>query len=260
MVRRDLKIPRRGSNIYKRKDGRFEGRVAIGQKENGALRYKYVYAHTLSELTDKMLRFQITVQKQPISAIKLTVKDAAEQWLSSAKLRVKPSSYANYENIIRSHIIPSLGSEYLVDITSQQLNNFIYSKMQNGSLHSGKGLSARYVRDVMRVFHSIERYAEQEYGIRETHFTMPKIEKKQLDVLNAEERKKLERHLLANKSISNLAILLCLFTGLRVGELCGLTWGDIDFVSGTLSVNRTVQRINRHGNSEVIIGSPKSKI
>ena len=112
---------------------------------------------------------------------------------------------------------------------------------------------------MMRVYHSIERYAEQEYGIRETHFTMPKIEKKQLDVLNAEERKKLEQYLLANKSISNLAILLCLFTGLRVGELCGLTWGDIDFQSGTLSVNRTVQRFNRHGNSEVIIGSPKSK-
>ena len=61
-------MPRRGSNIYKRKDGRFEGRVAIGHKENGALRYKYVYAHTLSELKNKMLRFQITVQKQPISS------------------------------------------------------------------------------------------------------------------------------------------------------------------------------------------------
>ena len=70
-----------------------------------------------------------------IYSIKLTVKDAAMQWLSSAKLRVKPSSYANYENIIRSHILPILGAEFLVDITSQQLNDFIYSKMQSGSLH-----------------------------------------------------------------------------------------------------------------------------
>lgn len=54
-------------------------------------------------------------------------------------------------------------------------------------------------------------------------------------------------------------ILLCLFTGLRVGELCGLTWDDIDFENGTLSVKRTVQRINKRGSSEVIIGSPKSK-
>ena len=77
-------MPRRGSNIYKRKDGRFEGRVAIGHKENGALRYKYVYAHTLSELKNKMLRFQITVQKQPISSIKLTVKDAAMQPAASS--------------------------------------------------------------------------------------------------------------------------------------------------------------------------------
>lgn len=235
-----------------------KGVIAIGHKENGALRYKYVYAHTLSELKNKMLRFQITVQKQPISSIKLTVKDAAMQWLSSAKLRVKPSSYANYENIIRSHILPVLGAEFLVDITSQQLNDFIYSKMQSGSLHGGKRLSARYVRDMMRVFHSIERYAEQEYGIRETHFTMPKIEKKQLDVLNAEERKKLEQYLLANKSISNLAIFLPIYR-FASWRIVRFDLGDIDFQSGTLSVNRTVQRINRHGNSEVIIGSPKSK-
>lgn len=58
---------------------------------------------------------------------------------------------------------------------------------------------------------------------------------------------------------NKLRILLCLFTGLRVGELCGLTWGDIDFENGTLSVKRTVQRINKRGSSEVIIGSPKSK-
>ena len=85
-------MPRRGSNIYKRKDGRFEGRVPIGHKEDGSLKYKFVYARTLSEVKEKMAQFQAVLQSQPVSALKLTVAEASRQWLSAAKLRVKPSS------------------------------------------------------------------------------------------------------------------------------------------------------------------------
>ena len=213
-------MPRRGSNIYKRKDGRFEGRVPIGHKEDGSLKYKFVYARTLSEVKEKMAQFQAVLQNQPVSALKLTVAEASRQWLSAAKLRVKPSSYAHYENIIRNHILPDLGTKYLTDMTTHQLNDFVYEKLQSGRLCGTGGLSARFVQDIMRVYHSIEQYAVQEYHIRGTHFTMPKAEKKQLDVLSSEERKKLEQYLLQTGLTIDLAILLCLFTGLRVGELC----------------------------------------
>lgn len=73
------------------------------------------------------------------------------------------------------------------------------------------------------------------------------------------ERKRLESYLLHNQNNTNISVLLRLFTGLRIGELCGLKWSDIDFQNGTVSVCRTVQRINKHGKSEVAIGSPKSK-
>ena len=252
-------MPRRGSNIYKRKDGRFEGRVPIGHKEDGSLKYKFVYARTLSEVKEKMAQFQVVLQSQLVSALKLTVAEASRQWLSAAKLRVKPSSYAHYENIIRNHILPDLGTKYLTDMTTHQLNDFVYEKLQSGRLCGTGGLSARFVQDIMRVYHSIEQYAVQEYHIQGTHFTMPKAEKKQLDVLSSEERKKLEQYLLQTGLTIDLAILLCLFTGLRVGELCGLQWSDIDFENGTLSVKRTVQRVYRNGCSEVLIGSPKSR-
>ena len=240
-------MPRRGSNIYKRKDGRFEGRVPIGHKEDGSLKYKFVYARTLSEVKEKMAQFQAVLQSQPVSALKLTVAEASRQWLSAAKLRVKPSSYAHYENIIRNHILPDLGTKYLTDMTTHQLNDFVFEKLQSGRLCGTGGLSARFVQDIMRVYHSIEQYAVQEYHIHGTHFTMPKAEKKQLDVLSSEERKKLEQYLLQTGLTVDLAILLCLFTGLRVGELCGLQWSDIDFENGTLSVKRTVQRVYRNG-------------
>ena len=143
-------MPRRGSNIYKRKDGRFEGRVPIGHKEDGSLKYKFVYARTLSEVKEKMAQFQAVLQSQPVSALKLTVAEASRQWLSAAKLRVKPSSYAHYENIIRNHILPDLGTKYLTDMTTHQLNDFVFEKLQSGRLCGTGGLSARFVQDIMR--------------------------------------------------------------------------------------------------------------
>lgn len=252
-------MAKRGSNIYKRKDGRFEGRVPVGYHDNGKIKYKSVYARTLSEVKEKMSEVYSIKQNHNISAIKLTVSDAAEQWLSSAKLRVKESSYANYENIVSKHILPILGSEYMQNLTTQKLNDFIHYKLSKGRLNGNGGLSAKSVRDIMTVYRSIENYAAREYDIKETHFTMPKTEKKQTEVLTVFERKRLESYLLHNPNNTNMSILLCLFTGLRIGELCGIRWNDIDFESRTLSVSRTVQRINKHGKSEVVIGSPKSK-
>ena len=252
-------MAKRGSNIYKRRDGRFEGRVPVGYRDNGKIKYKSVYARTLSEVKEKMAEVYSIKQNHSVSAMKLTVQTAAQQWLSSAKLRVKESSYANYENIISKHILPFLGGEFMSNLTTSKLNDFIHYKLNNGRLNGKGGLSAKSVRDIMTVYRSIESFAAREYGIRETHFTMPKIEKKQTDVLNAFERKRLENYLLHNQNNTNISVLLCLFTGLRVGELCGLKWGDIDFENGTISVNRTVQRVNKRGSSEVVIGSPKSK-
>lgn len=252
-------MAKRGSNIYKRKDGRFEGRVPAGYQDNGKIKYKSVYARTLSEVKEKMADVYSIKKNHSTSATKLTVQTAAQQWLSSAKLRVKESSYANYENIISKHIVPILGGELMSNLTTSKLNDFIHHKLNHGRLNGKGGLSAKSVRDIMTVYRSIEVYAVREYGIRETHFTMPKTEKKQTDVLNASERKRLESYLMHNKNNTNISVLLCLFTGLRVGELCGLKWGDIDFENGTISVQRTVQRVNKHGKSEVVIGTPKSK-
>ena len=252
-------MAKRGSNIYKRKDGRFEGRVPVGYQENGKIKYKSVYARTLFEVKAKMSEVYSIRQNQPVSAIKLTVRDAAEQWLSAAKLRVKESSYSNYVNIVIKHILPILGGEFMINLTTGKLNDFINYKLTSGRLNGKGGLSAKSVRDIMMVYRSIENYAAREYGIKETHFTMPKIEKKQTDIFTSDERKKLETYLLSNPDRTNMAVLLCLFTGLRVGELCGLKWEDIDCDNAVLYVKRTVQRVSKNGKSQVIIGSPKSK-
>ena len=251
-------MAKRGSNIYKRKDGRFEGRVAIERREDGSLKYKSVYARTLSEVKQKMAElYSMNTIRSTASGI--TVKEAAAQWLSSAKLRVKASSYANYENIVVKHILPELGDMHMSVLTTAQLNEFIHNKLTYGRLNSCGGLSAKSVRDIMTVYRSIESYASMEYSVPPTHFTMPKQEKHTLDVLTKDERSRIEHYLTQNLTTTNIAVLLCMFSGLRIGELCGLKWSDVDFDNGTISVSRTVQRINKGGHSEVVVSSPKSK-
>ncbi|MCM1269784.1 MAG: site-specific integrase [Ruminococcus flavefaciens] len=252
-------MARRGSNIYKRKDGRYEGRVPVGYRDNGSIQYKSVYARTLAEVKGKMAQFYTITQEQKTSAKKLTFRAEAEQWLVSAKLRVKPSSYANYQNIVNKHLLPVLGGTLMVNLTSSGMDNFVLQKLNSGRLSHKGGLSAKSVRDIMTVFRSISVYTERGYGIKAVHFTMPKTEQKKIEVLNSEERSQLEQYLIKNKNRTNTAVLLCMFTGLRVGELCGLKWEDIDLENNMISVNRTVKRVNRSGCSEIIIGTPKSR-
>ena len=255
----EIIMAKRGSNIYKRKDGRFEGRVHVGYKADGSKKYKSVYGKTLADVKDKMAQLYSIRTEKTVSTMRLKVREVAEEWLNAARLRVKNSSYANYENILNKHILPILGGEHISALNASRINEFIHFKLTNGKLNGKGGLSAKSVRDILTVYRSIERYAYREYGIRESNFTMPKTEQHFIDVLAPIERKRLETYLINNMCLTNLAILLCLFTGLRIGELCGLKWEDIDFSTCTLSVKRTVQRITKNGRSQVIIGSPKSR-
>lgn len=104
----------------------------------------------------------------------------------------------------------------------------------------------------MTVYRSIENYAVREYGLCEIHFTMPEIEKKQTDILTSAERKRLESYLLNNQNSANIAILLSLFTKLRVGELCGLKWEDIELFIERLKKHTDVQNLTREMFLELI--------
>lgn len=152
--------------------------MPVGYQENGKIKYKSVYARTLSEVKEKMSDVYSIRQNQPVSAIKLTVRDAAEQWLSSAKLRVKESSYVNYANIVSKHILPILGKEFMQNLTTSRLNDFIHYKLNYGRLNGKGGLSAKSVRDILTVYCSIEHYVYHEHGIKEFNFTKPKTEPK----------------------------------------------------------------------------------
>lgn len=254
-------MARRGENIYKRKDGRWEGRYIKGRKLNGKPAYGYVYAGKYSECREKLARAksqhmhaQKTVKKYGAG----TVSDFMRYWLYSVvQLYVKASTFSNYAAILDNWIIPFLGEKRLCIVEREEIQRFINALSEHG-------LSAGTVRNIYRVLYAAMKKAK-EYGYVYVNpcenVRLPEMEKKEARVLTPQEQKQLEREAMKNKD--GFAILLAIYTGLRIGEISALTWSDVDLKNGMLHVSRTLQRIQCHapdaGTKTVLVtGSAKS--
>lgn len=223
-----------GITITKRKDGRYVGKFIAEYADNGKAQYHYVYGKTYEEAESKVYR----------------------EWLNAVVNRVKESTLANYQNKFEKHILPEFGDIPCADLTAGRINAFINKKLADG-------LSASYVRDIFTVFKTMLKYAQEEYGFRLSlkNVVLPKAERKQVEKISDTEQKKLVSYLKANMSLTAFGILLSLFMGLRIGELCGLKWEDVDFQHKVLRIRRTVQRItsaNGNRKTKIVISAPKS--
>lgn len=213
-------------NIYKRKDGRFEGRIPLGYDDKGKIKYRYLYAKSLAEIKEKML-YAYTDSGNPERIVcDKTFKELCEEWLTSAKLRVKYSSYCCYEKLIGKHIIPYFGNIGYDELGTPVINEFSEHKLKFGRVNGFGGLSAKSVHDILVVMRSVAKYAEREYGYRNPmrNISIPKSESKEAEVFDKDERGRLQNYLRSNLTESNLGILLTMYSGLRIGELCALTW------------------------------------
>lgn len=232
-------------NIYKRKDGRFEGRIPLGYDNNGKIKYRYLYAKSLAEIKEKMLCAYANMGNSEQSACDKTFKELCEEWLASAKLRVKHSSFCCYEKLINKHVIPYFENIGYGELGTPIINEFSEHKLKFGKVNGFGGLSAKSVHDILVVMRSVAKYAEREYAYRNPmrNISMPKSECKEAEVFNKDERCRLQNYLQSNLTESNLGILLTMYSGLRIGEMCALTWNDIDFKSGVVRVSKALQRV-----------------
>ena len=248
---------KRTKNVYKRKDGRYEGRIPFCRDNNGKLKYHSVYAKTYQELLEKMERsFPETSDK--------TLQEITAEWLASMKVKVRESSYCRYETIVQRHIIPYFEDAVYQDINAIMANDFIEYLLEYGKSKELGGLSVKTVRDIITAFRDIARFAETKYGLPNhlVNLHLPKPDKTITPVLSSTELAKLQTYLLNNLNSSNLGILITIYSGLRIGELCALTWSDIDLVDGCIYISKTVQRLNDNsgegGKTKIHIGKPKS--
>lgn len=242
-------------NITKRKDGRFMGRFIIGYDNNGKALYQYVYGKTYDEAEDKLMIGK-EIESRYLSGRNISVKKVYAEWLNAVVNRVKESSFANYKLKFEKHILPEFGDMSCTELSAGAINAFINRKLADG-------LSASYVRDIIIVFKTMLKYAQEEYRFRLSfkNIALPKYERKAGQKFGDAEQRLLVEYLKRHMNLTSFGILISLLMGLRIGELCGLMWSDIDFQNRTLQINRTVQRIaiaDGSRKTKVIISSPKS--
>lgn len=259
-------MPRRGENIYKRKDGRWEGRYVKCHTVTGKIQYGYVYGKSYSEAKAKLKE----VASMPILASsRQTVHSALygqilKEWLISAKNNVKESTFSRYNHLVECHIQPALGSYQIGEINTVLLEAYIDQLLQHGRRDGSGGLSPKSVSDILVVIKSSMRYASGNgycVNCSATGLSV-KRHKKDMRVLSKDEQYRLEHILMQDMDLTKFTVLLCLYTGIRIGEACALRWEHLRLDSGVLEVRETMQRIQAPRNSEpktrIIITEPKS--
>ena len=186
-------------------------------------------------------------------------------WLKEKQTLVTPSTYAGFLLIVENHLIPYFGLQKICDITESKIQEFIFYLFYNGRLDNTGGLTVKTIRDIILVLRLTLNFAYKLKVIEALNWDLIEYPKdlkiKKVVALSKEEEQKLIQAIYLNLTRKSVGILLTLFTGLRIGELCGLQMSDISLTDKTISVNKTVQRIydKSKKKSYIHIGSPKTK-
>lgn len=260
-------MSRHGENIRKRKDGRWEARCISGYDENGKARYKYLYAKTYYEAREKKKEFMNRQEPPQISAMdkKYTYRKLLNDWLNSIRLDVKESTYSRYVFLIERYISPELGEKLLLNLTSETIDHFTTKLLKEGKRNGEGGLSPKTVACILSVIKLSLNYGVQKGCLCAGNIIIknPRQIKPDILIFSENEQLQLEHHLFSNPDPINRGIILSLYTGMRIGEICALKWSDFNFSDNTVSVQRTIMRIqdvlsDAEKKTKIVIERPKT--
>lgn len=178
-------------------------------------------------------------------------------WLNSMRFMLKKSTYAHYTQIVKNHISPDLGYIKASNLNTSIIEEYINQKFECGRIDGLGGLSEKSIRDIVVVLRQILSYANIHI-----QFRLPKIKKKDIKILSKKEQKELEQIVIEMNTTYSLGIVLGLYTGMRLGEVCALQWKDIDLKRKVIHVNETMVRIQEEDNDKktrIIIDNPKTE-
>lgn len=259
-------MPRKGENIRKRKDGRWEGRYKSGTKDDGSSKYSSVYGKSYTEVKNKLLEIkQGMISFEQNHYVEKKFKEILVLWLKSNQIKIKGATASKYNYMIERHIKPHLGSKRVSSLTVPLINNFLYEKLNNGRLDGKGGLSPSYVKTMAIIIESAMRFASSEGFCQplKSQILKPSTTNKGIQILSLSAQKQFEKLASNNIDETKTGIYIALYTGLRIGEVCALTWNDIDFASQIIHVRHTVARIQvKQGasfSSVLVIDEPKTK-
>lgn len=262
-------MPRKGENIYKRKDGRWEGRYIKEYDTNGKAKYGYIYGKSYREVKEKKNGTpppSLNVPQRKSTDSPVLLKEVLQTWLKACKQKNKESTYVKYHHFIYSHIIPVLGDYPIDQLNRKIIQQFVERKLESGRMDGSGGLSHKTVKDLLGVLQAAFHFFIEGSSKSILNFRgiCPQEDFREIQVLEKEEQRKLETFLVKEMTVSKLGIYISLYTGLRLGEICALRWEDILLSEGIMRVRRTVQRIQNieaeHSpKTQLLVLPPKSR-
>jgi integrase len=186
-----------------------------------------------------------------------TIAQIIDLWKADKKLYVKKSTYSAYMLLVENHLQPTFGDKQRLE--EAEVQAFVFNKLE-------EGLSQKSVKDILIVLKMVLKFGAKnkwiEYLPFEVQFPTER-EKHQIEVLSRTNQKKVMTYVQEHFTFRNLGIYVCLSAGIRIGEICALTWEDIDVDNGIINVRRTIQRIYTIDKgirrTELLIDSPKTK-
>lgn len=186
-----------------------------------------------------------------------TIAEIILSWKAEKRLYVKKSTFSAYMLLIENHLLPEFGDKYAIE--ESEVQSFVIRKIE-------EGLSRKSVKDILIVLKMVLKFGVKHKWLdyRQFDIQFPTEHKKAIiEVLSRTHQKKLMKYVMEHFTFRNLGIYICLSSGLRIGEICALTWNDIDIDNGVINVCQTIQRIyivdEGVRKTELILDSPKTK-
>lgn len=189
--------------------------------------------------------------------VKKRIDQIISLWMDEKQKYVKKSTYSAYVLLLKNHILPYFGK--YEKITEKDVQEFVLKKLDYG-------LSEKTIKDILVVINMVLRYGSKNKFIEPEKIEVKfpsKINDRSLEVMSINNQKKLMKYLKDNLNFKNLGIYICLCTGIRIGELCALTWADIDMKNAIIKIRKTLQRVyiieNETKYTKIIIDTPKTQ-
>ena len=186
----------------------------------------------------------------------MKLKELLEVWLERyMKHTIKIRTYNRYKSICELHLIKDLGEYELEELKPNVLQDFLLKKIDDHySTNTIKGIVS-VLKQALRLAITLE-FVDKEYC---SNLKMPSSEEKEISVFTKKEQQVIESFCLNHKKRNYIGIVICLYTGIRLGELLALTWDDIDFNSNLLTINKTSYSAKLDGKTQIIVDKPKTK-
>jgi len=186
-----------------------------------------------------------------------TISAIISLWKTDKKQYVKKSSFSAYMLLIENHLLPAFGNQD--SLSEAEVQSFVFKKLE-------QGLSQKTIKDILIVLKMALKFGAKnkwiEYQPFDIQFPTDR-EKRSIEVLSRTNQKKVMSYIQEHFTFRNLGIYICLSGGMRIGEICALTWQDIDTDTGIISIRRTIQRIymieDGERRTELLLDSPKTK-